>query len=157
RVAHRFLEDGLPGLADRRAGKGEHKDNPRDVAGVLRVVATSPPDHRYARPTLTPELLIVVLAERTGLALGVRANGRLLKRHRVRLGRPRPIVDCPWDEARKGRRLRRLRRLAKDLGPDEVLVYLDEVDIHLNPKIGLDWMLRGQQKEARTPGQNQKR
>jgi hypothetical protein len=27
----------------------------------------------------------------------------------------------------------------------------------LNPKIGLDWRLRGQQKEARTLGQNQKR
>src|SRR5262249_24942113 len=32
-----------------------------------------------------------------------------------------------------------------------------EVDIHLNPKIGLDWMVRGQQKEFMTPGQNQKR
>jgi transposase len=31
------------------------------------------------------------------------------------------------------------------------------VDIHLNPKIGLDWMNRGQQKEVVTPGQNQKR
>jgi hypothetical protein len=27
----------------------------------------------------------------------------------------------------------------------------------LNPKIGLDWMVRGQQKTARTPGQDQKR
>jgi transposase len=34
---------------------------------------------------------------------------------------------------------------------------VDEVDIHLNPKIGLDWMLQGQQKQAVTPGQNQKR
>jgi transposase len=31
------------------------------------------------------------------------------------------------------------------------------VDIHLNPKIGLDWMARGQQKEVETPGQNGKR
>jgi len=38
-----------------------------------------------------------------------------------------------------------------------VAVYEDEVDIHLNPKIGLDWMLRGQQKEVETPGQNEKR
>ena len=37
------------------------------------------------------------------------------------------------------------------------MLYVDEVDIHLNPKIGLDWMLRGQQKEAPTPGQNEKR
>ena len=36
-------------------------------------------------------------------------------------------------------------------------MYEDEVDIHLNPKIGPDWMLQGQQKEVLTPGQNQKR
>lgn len=36
------------------------------------------------------------------------------------------------------------------------LFYEDEVDIHLNPKIGADWQLRGQQKRVVTPGQNEK-
>jgi len=34
--------------------------------------------------------------------------------------------------------------------------YEDEVGIHLNPKIGADWQLRGQQKRVVTPGQNEK-
>lgn len=34
--------------------------------------------------------------------------------------------------------------------------YEDKVDIHLNPKIGADWQLRGQQKCVVTPGQNEK-
>ncbi|EJJ3927829.1 IS630 family transposase, partial [Salmonella enterica] len=34
--------------------------------------------------------------------------------------------------------------------------YQDEVDIDLNPKIGADWMPKGQQKRIATPGQNQK-
>lgn len=34
--------------------------------------------------------------------------------------------------------------------------YEDEVDIHLSPKIGADWQLRGQQKRVVTPGQNEK-
>ena len=34
--------------------------------------------------------------------------------------------------------------------------YEDEVDIHLNPKTGADWQLRGQQKHVVTPGQNEK-
>jgi len=38
-----------------------------------------------------------------------------------------------------------------------VVVYADEVDIDLNPKIGFDWMNRGQQKEVLTPGNNEKR
>jgi transposase len=38
-----------------------------------------------------------------------------------------------------------------------VALYEDEVDIHLNPKIGYDWMGRGQQKKVLTPGKNVKR
>lgn len=34
--------------------------------------------------------------------------------------------------------------------------YEDEVDIHLNPKIGADWKIRGQQNRVVTPGQNEK-
>ena len=45
----------------------------------------------------------------------------------------------------------------EELPPEEVVVFEDEVDIHLNPKIGLDWMVRGQQKEVLTPGQNEKK
>jgi len=36
-------------------------------------------------------------------------------------------------------------------------VYADEVDIHLNPKIGPDHVLEGTQKSGLTPGKNQKR
>ncbi len=35
-------------------------------------------------------------------------------------------------------------------------VWEDEIDIHLNPKIGPDYMLPGQQKTVRTPGKNVK-
>lgn len=34
--------------------------------------------------------------------------------------------------------------------------YEDEVDIHLNPKIGADWQVCGQQKRVVTPAQNEK-
>ena len=40
---------------------------------------------------------------------------------------------------------------------NERFFYEDEVDVHLNPKIGPDWMVEGQQKEVLTPGQNEKR
>lgn len=39
---------------------------------------------------------------------------------------------------------------------DYPVFYEDEVDIHLNPKLGADWMLRGKQKKVVTPGQNRK-
>jgi putative transposase len=157
RVAHLFLEEGLRGMADKREDNGEHKIDGRYTSELLTIVAASPQKYGYLRPTWTQELLILVLAERMGVTISVTTMSRLLRRHRVRLGRPKPIVECPWDQARKDRKLRRIRRMVRDVGPDEIVVYVDEVDIHLNPKIGLDWMLRGQQKEVLTPGQNQKR
>ena len=42
------------------------------------------------------------------------------------------------------------------LPDDQVAVYEDEIDIHLNPKIGVDWMPRGVQKQVLTPGKNAK-
>ncbi len=33
----------------------------------------------------------------------------------------------------------------------------DEIDVHLNPRIGADWMLPGTQRTVMTPGKNQKR
>lgn len=74
----------------------------------------------------------------------------------ARLGRPKPTVGCPWSESAKTRRLNVIRNLVATLPDDEVAVYEDEIDIHLNPKIGPDWMNRGQQKEVMTPGKNQK-
>ena len=54
-------------------------------------------------------------------------------------------------------RIRELEEFVEDPAEDEVVVYVDEVDVHLNPKMGLDWMVRGQEKQVLTPGQNERR
>ena len=40
---------------------------------------------------------------------------------------------------------------------DDPAVFQDEVDINTNPKIGSMWMVKGQQAEVKTPGNNEKR
>ena len=82
---------------------------------------------------------------------------RRLRRLKIRLGRPKPFVNCSWPKERRDLRIRRLFYLLLHARAGEVWVFEDEVDIHLNPKIGPDWMLMGQQKTVATPGQNQKR
>lgn len=125
---------------------------------VLRqVVAATPQDYGWARPTWTQELLCVVMEQQTGHWISQPTMSRCLRRIGARLGRPRPILRCPWPKSRRNRRIRAIRRLIERLPPSAVAVYADEVDIHLNPKIGADWMLRGQQKTVVTPGQNVKR
>lgn len=157
RVAQRFVEQGSAGMADQREDNGDDKITETFEWELLIAVACSPRDYGYLRTTWTQELLGRVLAERTGITVSATTICRLLKRHRVRLGRPKPIVGCPWPKARRMRRLQRIRRRITNLPRGEIAVYVDEVDIHLNPKIGPDWMLCGQQKSVLTPGKNEKR
>jgi transposase len=157
RVAGRFITEGLAGLADRREDNGERKITPVYERELLSLVEQLPQDFGYRRPTWTQELLILVLAERVEISISVSAMSRLLRRSGIGLKRPKPIVSCPWKKARRTRRLRAIQRLVENLPADEVVLYVDEVDIHLNPKIGPDWTKRGRQKMVLTPGCNEKR
>ena len=157
RVAHRFLEEGPAGLADKREDNGETKVDDRYEAVLMRVVEGSPRGYGYRRWTWTQELLVLVLTKKTGIRISRSTMSRSLKRLKIRLGAPKPTVGCPWKKARKARRLRVIRRVIARLPKGDVAVYADEVDIHLNPKIGRDWMRRATQKKVPTPGKNQKR
>jgi transposase len=157
RTAKRFRQGGELGLLDRRAHNGPGKLS-RDFLSTLdRLVRGSPQDHGHRRPTWTRELLLKTLLSLGFNKVHVATLSRALALIRARRGRPRPTVGCPWSKRRKARRLKKIRELIEGLPRDEVAVYEDEVDIHLNPKIGYDWMGHGQQKEVQTPGKNVKR
>jgi transposase len=53
-------------------------------------------------------------------------------------------------------RLARIRWHTEPLQAHEVLVFADELDMHLLPKVGAAWMPKGSQEEVMTPGQNEK-
>lgn len=157
RVAARFRDRGELGLYDRRQDNGSTKVD-RSYREVLeKTVRASPQAFGWSRPTWTRELLVLVLRRLTGVRIHVGTMSRALRRIGARRGRPRPTVGCPEGDNPKQWRLYKIRRLLRNLPADEVAVYADEVDIHLNPKIGWDWMAKGQQKEVRTPGKNRKR
>ena len=127
-------------------------------AELFAIVPGSPRKHGYRRPTWTQELLILVLHKRTGIRISCTTMSRLLKRLKIRLGRPKPDRRLSLEETPENEAVcEEIRQLIETLPEDEVILYVDEVDIHLNPKIGPDWMLRGTQKTVLTPGKNQKR
>jgi len=138
RVVNRFIAHGLSGLADRREDNGERKTTEAYEGELLRVVDASPQKFGYRRPTWTQELLALVLAERTEISISVSSMSRRLKTLGIGLRRPKPIVTCPWKKGHRTRRLRAIQRLVENLPDGEVVLFLDEVDIHLNPKIGPD-------------------
>lgn len=157
RVAERFAQYGEAGLADRREDNGERKIDEAFLSMLIKLVGSSPQQFGWQRPTWTRELLVITMERLAGVRVHPSTMSKALRKIGARRGRPKPTVNCPWSEAAKNKRLSALRRLEQTLPPGEVLVYEDEVDIHLNPKIGLDWMLRGQQKTVLTPGKNKKR
>jgi len=156
RVAERFCTDGETGLIDRREDNGDSKLDEAFLSQLYTVVHGSPLDYQWIRPTWTREMLTITMSRLTKTKIHVDTMSRALQLIGARLGRPKPTVGCPWSKSAKTRRLNAIRKLVDTLPDDEVAVYEDEVDIHLNPKIGPDWMNRGQQKEVMTPGKNQK-
>ena len=147
---------GEDGLHDARVNNGETKADKSFVDEMRRVLRKSPPDFGYRRPTWTRELLARVLAERGFAKVSVTTTGRVLAGLRARRGRPKPFVKCPWPAVKREHRLAQLRRLESRSSPAEPVFYVDEVDIHFNPKLGPDWMLPGQQRWVLTPGKNKK-
>jgi transposase len=157
RVAQRYREEGELGLVDRRCDNGDRKVDDDFLVRLDRIVRGSPEDYGWPRPTWTRELLVKTMARLTRTRISLSRMSIALQEIVARRGRPKPTVGCPWPPLRRQRRLAWLRRLVANLPEGEVAVYADEVDIHLNPKIGLDWMGYGQQKEVLTPGKNEKR
>jgi RHS repeat-associated protein len=157
RVARRFQALGEDGLRDGRCDNGLMKVDDDLRQALAELVAVSPQDHGWPRPTWTRELLVKTLRQHTGVKVSVTTVARMLSDLGARWGMARPIVLCPWLKARKARRLRAIFKIVHHLPAREVAYFEDEIDIHLNPRIGRDWMLRGQQKLVVTPGQNRKR
>ena len=157
RVAKRFREHGVWSLFDGREDNGDTKLDEHFLDVLYRLVWSSPQDHGWRRPTWTRELLVATMQKKLGVHIHVATMSRALALIHARRGRPRPTVGCPWSPIAKGRRLAEIRRLLNTLPRNHAAFYEDEVDMHLNPKIGLDWMLAGQQKEVVTPGKNVKR
>jgi len=157
RWAHRFRAEGVPGLQDRRAENGEPKVD-ADLRQALAEMLKHPPTHYgWQRPNWTRELMARQLAVETGVSVSVTTIDRMLRALGARWGEVRPVVACPWSQAAKAQRMAQIRRFLRRMPPKQVAVYEDEVEIHLNPKLGRDWMLPTYQREVLTPGQNVKR
>ena len=60
------------------------------------------------------------------------------------------------DDPHRIERLARIRFQHEHLQAHEVMVFADELDIHLLPKVGAAWMPPGTQAEIMTPGKNEK-
>jgi transposase len=157
RVATRFSREGVRGLRDRRPEMPARLVTDAYLERLGCIVYEGPQEHGWQRTTWTRELLARQLEVETGIRVHPTHIGRLLHALQIRWKRARPVALKAVSKRTKQRHSRRIRRLLENLGDDEVALYEDEVDVHLNPKIGPCWTPRGVQFEVETPGQNVKR
>jgi transposase len=79
---------------------------------------------------------------------------RWLRRQGLVWRRPRPVLRR--QDPDRAAKVQELRQLLLGLPADETVVFQDEVDVNLNPKVGSMWMRKGQQAAVETPGDNAK-
>ena len=153
-TVYRLEDEGLDGLLDKRLRSQPRKATPEIREQLLRYVDDSPKAYGWQRSTWTLELFALQLREDTGVQLSTSRIGQLLREEKCRRGRPRPALRIPVRGRRKT--LDNIERLVSRASPKEEVLFVDEADIDLNPRIGLTYIKRGQQPLVLTPGKNVK-
>jgi transposase len=89
---------------------------------------------------------------------GLEVSGETVRRWLHELGWvwKRAKLVAKDNDPHRVERWARIRFHYERLHEREVMVFADELDIHLLPKVGAAWMLQGTQVEVMTPGQNEK-
>ena len=152
-VKQRYCQEGVDAALGR---KPERFVVPFWLIVVLRwLMSHTPQDFGFFRQRWSCEMLAMLLRTEHGIRLSTETVRRGLRRMDFVWRRPRPVIglkDPAYDA-----KMQAIRRLLAELPAHETAVFQDEVDVHLNPKIGCQWMVRGEQAEAVTPGDNEKR
>jgi transposase len=150
----RYLAEGVAGIAGRRSWRAQVREWWVGLA-LQWVLECSPARFGFVRSRWTCEAVAVLLREDHGIRVSRETVRRRLRAHDLVWRRPRPVLG-PKDPA-YAVKLGKIRALLRGLLPTEGAVFMDEVDVNTNPKIGSMWMTRGDQAEVVTPGTNEKR
>jgi transposase len=151
----RFDRGGIGAVLGRKRGRPRSHVHVWASLVIQWVLTMSPGDFRFARSRWSCEAAAVVLREDYGVRVGRETIRLWLRDGGLVWRRPRPVLR-PKDPDRETK-LAALRAVLGRLPADETAVFMDEVDVNLNPKVGCMWMKRGQQAAVETPGTNEKR
>ena len=155
RWVKRFQAEGIEAVAGHKPGRPFRLAAAWVAVVVEWVTKLTPRDFGFLRSRWCCEAVAILMLELHQVEVSRETVRRWLHRGHLVYRRPRPVVG-PKDHERQVK-LDALRTLLAGLPADETAVFQDEVDINTNPKIGSMWMIKGQQAEVATPGNNEKR
>ncbi|MBN9522644.1 IS630 family transposase [bacterium] len=151
----RFETGGVNAVFGRPRGRKRSGGHIWAALVVRWALTLSPISFRFARSRWSCGALVVVLREDSQVIVGRETVCLWLLDAGLVWRRPRPTIR-PKDPDRETK-LRALRALLHGLPADETAVFMDEVDVNLNPEVGCMWMRHGEQAAVETPGNNVKR
>lgn len=123
----------------------------RSVLALLKAV---PQTYGWCRTRWSCATLALTWQTKRGITVSAETMRRWL--HELGWVWKRAKLVAKDDDPHRVARLARIRWVFEQLTFCEAMVFADELDIHLLPKVGCAWMPKGSQLEVMTPGQNQK-
>lgn len=121
---------------------------------LLALLKRAPRAFGWCRVRWSCACLAAELAARRGVSISQETVRRWL--HEAGYVWKRARHTARDDDPQRAGKLARIRHLVETLPRRAALFFADELDIHLLPKLGCEWMLKGTQREVVTPGTNQK-
>ena len=121
---------------------------------LVALLKATPRAYGWCRTRWSCATLALTLQTKRGAVISGETMRRWL--HEIGWVWKRAKLVAKDDDPHRVERLARIRSVFEHLKPCEAMVFADELDIHLLPKIGCAWMPTGTQLEVMTPGQNEK-
>jgi putative transposase len=121
---------------------------------LLALLKASPRAYGWCRTRWSCATLALTLPTTRGLTVSAEPMRRWV--HEVGWVWKRAKLVAKDDEPQRVDRLARIRYVVEHLNLCEALVFADELDLHLVPKVGCAWRPKGTHVEVMPPGQNQK-
>jgi putative transposase len=152
----RFIREEQAAFEDRK------RRGPKPLVGELAsryierlVEEDSPTEHGWLRSRWSCKLLAVELFKERAALASRETVRRVLHRLGFRWRRPRPIPPEKGSEEQREQKRRRLLDILSML-KEAGSFFQDETRLETNPKVGLCWMRKGDQRPLKTPGTNRK-
>jgi transposase len=121
---------------------------------LLALLKAAPRTYGWCRTRWSCATLAATLQAKRGIRVAAETMRRWV--HEGGWGWKRATRVAKDDDPHRGERRARIRWVCEHLPLWEALVFADELDIQLLPKVGCAWRPKGTQVEVMTPGTNEK-
>lgn len=148
-----YEESGIDGLKVAEHGKPAYLPGDIIVQLLFLSIPWTSQALGYQRSRWSSELLAKGIYENTGIRLHSSTLRRWVLELSIFWRRAAPTLRIR--EPHTEEKLAAIKSALDNCSAGHPVFYEDEVDIHLNPKIGADWGFRGRQRLVPTPGQNE--